>query len=179
MPVLTPIQQLGNNIILFIPTILAGLVTFILFWLVSIAVGRIITRLANTAKIDVIVRKLLADSARLFILIIGLITALGTIGINVSALVAGLGLTSLALGLALQPVLANMVSGVLILVYHPFRLNDTVKLSNNNNEGVVVNIDLRYTTLEAEGKTILIPNQQVFSNVVIVNRPPDRIQADQ
>ena len=176
MPDVTPIQQLGNNIILFVPTIIGAIVTFILFWIFSVIVGRIITRVSNRARVDIIVRKLLADSARVFILVIGLITALGTLGVDVSALVAGLGLTSLALGLALQPVLANMVSGVLILVYHPFRLNDTVQVSSSNNQGVVVNIDLRYTTLESDGRTILIPNQQVFSNVVVVNRPPDRMQ---
>ena len=172
MPDLTPIQQLGNQLITFLPTLIGAVLTFIAFWIASIVIGRVVHRVTVRTRLDALVRSLLVDSARVFILVIGLITALGTIGIDVTALVAGLGLTSLALGLALQPILANIISGVLILVYRPFHLNDTINV--NNNEGVVINIDLRYTTLQAEGKLILIPNQTVFSNVVIVMRalPP-------
>jgi small-conductance mechanosensitive channel len=64
---------------------------------------------------------------------------------------------------------SNVVSGVLILMYRPFRLGDTINVTGS--EGVVINIDLRYTVLQAEGKVILIPNQNVFSNTVVVNRP--------
>src|SRR5664279_1638914 len=129
MPGVRPIQQVINQLILFVPTLVGALITFIFFWIASVIVGRVISRIANTAKINVVVCKLLADSARLIILVIGLITALGTLGINVSALVAGVGLTSLALGLALQHIVGNMISGMMILIYHPFRLDDTINVT--------------------------------------------------
>lgn len=174
MPDLTPIQLFADQVILFIPTLLGAVVIFLAFWLVSKLAGRVITGVASRATLDSVVRKLLSDSARLTIILLGAITALGTIGVDVTALVASLGLTSLALGLAFQDLVRNALSGVLILMYRPFRLGDTINVTGS--EGRVVGIDLRYTTLQAEGKTILIPNQNVFSNVVIVNRPPEQAQ---
>ena len=171
-PYVTPLQLLGNQIIQFLPLVLVAIIIFIAFWIASIIAGRLINGIGGrTTKVDPLVRKLASDATRITILVIGAITALGTIHIDVSALVAGLGLASLGLGLALRDVISNAVSCMLILMYHPFRLNDMVKISDQ--EGTVVDIDLRYTTLIAENKTILIPNQNVFSQVVIVNRPPE------
>ena len=55
--------------------------------------------------------------AKLSLIVFGLVTALGTAGVNVSALVAGLGLTGFALGFAFRDVLSNLLAGVLILLY--------------------------------------------------------------
>lgn len=95
-----------------------------------------------------------------------IISALGTPGIDVSAIVTGLGLTGFALGFALKDAISNILAGSLILIYRPFNRNDTIKVANN--EGVVEEIDLRYTTLKAEGKKILIPNATLLTNIVIV-----------
>jgi len=112
---------------------------------------------------------LIGGVARLTILVLGVITALGTLGINVSALVAGLGLTGFALGFALKDSVSNLLAGVLILAYRPFEMGNYIKVAGH--EGEVVKIDLRYTTLKNEENTYLIPNSLIFSNAVtIVNR---------
>ncbi|MEO8393463.1 MAG: mechanosensitive ion channel domain-containing protein [Chloroflexota bacterium] len=168
MPDFHPLQQLADQIILFLPNLLGSIVIFIGFWIASTIVSRLITSVGNHTRADIIVRKMLADGAKVAILIVGMLTALGTLGIDVTAMVAGLGLTSLALGLALKDIVSNVVSGVLILMYHPFRIGDTVDITGS--AGVVINIDLRYTTLQGDNKVIMIPNQNVFSNTVTVHR---------
>jgi small-conductance mechanosensitive channel len=100
------------------------------------------------------------------IVIVGLITALGTMGSNVSALVAGLGLTGFALGFALRDSISNLIAGVLILVYQPFTINSRIKVAGY--EGTVVSIDLRYTVIESEGAKVLIPNSKLFTNPITV-----------
>ena len=57
----------------------------------------------------------------------GLVTALGTLGVDVSALVAGLGLTGFALGFAVKDTISNILAGVLLLVYRPFSKKDYVE----------------------------------------------------
>ena len=99
-------------------------------------------------------------------LIFGAITALGTAGINVSALVAGLGLTGFALGFAFRDILSNLLAGILIVIFAPFQQQDRISVAGL--EGTVINIDLRYTTLQAEGKKILIPNSTLFTNAITV-----------
>jgi len=110
--------------------------------------------------------QLLGKISKIGMIIFGAITGLGTMGINVSALVAGLGLTGFALGFALKDVLSNLLSGVLILIYHPFDVADRIAVSGV--EGVVTKIDLRYTTLQNEEKKILIPNSSLFTNTIKV-----------
>ena len=94
------------------------------------------------------------------------LTALGTVGINVSALVAGLGLTGFAVGFAFKDTLSNILSGVLILLYRPFIIGDKIKIADF--EGEVISIDLRYTTLNAETGRVLIPNSKCFTDPVTV-----------
>ena len=111
---------------------------------------------------------LIGQIARIGLLIFGLVTALGTLGVNVSALVAGLGLTGFALGFAFRDTLSNLLAGVLILIYHPFRRGDCIAVARF--EGMVVCIDLRYTTLEGEEKIFLVPNATLFTNAISLTR---------
>lgn len=59
-------------------------------------------------------------------MLLGLVTALGTAGVNVSALVTSLGLVGFALGFALKDALSNIISGILLLLYRPFSVGDVI-----------------------------------------------------
>ena len=110
--------------------------------------------------------RLAGRTAAIALLAFGTVSALGTMGINVTALVAGLGLTGFALGFALKDVLSNFLAGVLILLYRPFELNDHIVVAGS--EGIVTEIDLRYTTLQKEGQKFLIPNSVLITNSISV-----------
>ena len=98
---------------------------------------------------------------------VGLVSGLGTMGVDISALVAGLGLTGFALGFALRDAVSNLIAGVLILVYQPFGYGD--KITVGGNSGTVVGINFRYTVLEADGGAVVhVPNGTMFSNSVTV-----------
>ncbi len=97
---------------------------------------------------------------------LGLVSGLGTMGIDVAALVAGLGLTGFALGFALRDAISNLLAGVLVMIYRPFRHGDRISVTGL--EGTVVRIDLRYTTMQGEDRRFLIPNQVLFTNAITV-----------
>jgi small conductance mechanosensitive channel len=140
------------------------------FWLGSFICKRIIQKIGrfkDPARQDVI--NLLAEIVRISLLVFGVVTALGTVGVNVSALVAGLGLTGFALGFAFRDALSNILAGVLIVMHHPFRRGDYLAVVGF--EGTVVGIDLRYTTLSHEDNTFLIPNSTLFTNPLRLTRP--------
>ena len=109
---------------------------------------------------------LFVRSTRIVVSIIAIVTALGTLGVDVSALVAGLGLTGFALGFALKDTISNLLSGVLILLHKPFVIGDTITIAGFS--GRVMQIDLRYTQLESEGKRIYIPNAKLFTDPLTV-----------
>ncbi|MFQ5584438.1 MAG: mechanosensitive ion channel family protein, partial [Calditrichia bacterium] len=73
--------------------------------------------------------QLLGSTLKITVVIIGLITALGTMGIDVSAMIAGLGLTGFALGFAFKDALSNLLAGILIIFYQPFSYGDQIRVS--------------------------------------------------
>jgi len=151
---------------LYLPKIIMSIVVVIAFWILSRILKKIIMRFGQKRSLNKDVLNLIAKTIHVILIIMGIISALGTLGIDISAIVAGLGLTGFALGFALKDAISNILAGSLILIYRPFNRNDTIKVGNN--EGVVDEIDLRYTTLKAEGKKILIPNATLLTNVVVV-----------
>jgi len=148
---------------------IAAAALFILFWIAAKILEFVIARLHPHAKTSADLVELLGRTAKITLLIVGFVTALGTMHVNVSALVAGLCLGGFALGFALRDVLSNVLAGVLILLYHPFGRGDRISVTGL--EGRVTNIDLRYTALDGGDKVILIPNSNLFTNPIIVDRP--------
>lgn len=141
------------------------------FYLVGSVIKRIIllpaTRLREGERE---VLELAGVSARIGIVTVGTITALGTMGVNVTALVASLGLSGFALGFAARDMLSNLLGGMLILFYHPFRRGDRISVAGS--EGVVRQINLRYTLLDCGDRQILIPNSILLNTQIILMDPP-------
>ena len=138
----------------------------ITFYIISKVLKRIIITAAGRLELDQNLIALFARVSSVMVMIFGFVTALGTVGVDVSALVAGLGLTGFALGFALKDTISNLLAGVLILLYQPFQVGDRIKISSF--EGLVVSIDLRYTKLEAESSTVLIPNAKLFTDPITI-----------
>lgn len=151
---------------LWLPRVAAVLAIILLFYIVSKLTSAAILRMTRRLKIDGHLSSFLARASNIIIIFFGLVTALGTLGVNVSALVAGLGLTGFALGFALKDTISNLLSGILILLYRPFKIGDMVKISGY--QGEVLSIDLRYTELNSKGNKILIPNSKLFTDPITV-----------
>ncbi len=159
------LKEVWHQTSLFALRVIVGLLVFLAFWLASVVLQKAIRHISeryDSTKQDVI--NLIGQTAKVGLLLFGVVTALGTMGINVSALVAGLGLTGFALGFALRDALSNLLAGLLILIYRPFRRNSRISVAGF--KGTVVEIDLRYTTLQGEGEKILIPNSTLFTNPI-------------
>jgi small conductance mechanosensitive channel len=87
-----------------------------------------------------------------------------------TALLAGASVASVVIGLAAQSTLGNLVAGVSITIYKPFRLGDTLQIAapTGTDIGVVEFISLGYTTLRApDGRLIVVPNSIAASQVTI------------
>ncbi len=159
-----------NKFIGFLPKLYPVIILFVIFFICGYLVKLLLNKVASRFdgyKKQVI--RLFGSISFVLIVIIGLLTALGTIGVNVAALVASLGLSGFALGLAFKDILNNLISGLMLLFYSPFRCGDRIIVVGN--EGVVVEINLRYTVLENEETTVHIPNSLMFSKEVKVLNP--------
>jgi small-conductance mechanosensitive channel len=160
-------------------SLLAGLVgTYALRLAVAAAVVWLSLRLIRHAQ--VVARRLVqrakpADPAVLETLftraiqIVGallmVIVVLAVLGINVSTLIASLGLTSLVIGFALKDIIEQTVTGILLLLLQPFHIGDLIEVEGI--EGVVTAVGLRTTDLQTfDGIHVLIPNNKVYQSIV-------------
>ena len=158
------IEELVSKVTMKAPSIILALGIFILFWIGGTIFKMIVRRIMDEKSSHANISQVLSSIVKNLMLIVGLITALGTLGVNISAIVAGLGLT----GFAFKDMLSNFISGVLIFIYEPFKLSDTIKVEGKT--GKVININLRYVTIEAENQKVLIPNSISVSKIIAVKR---------
>jgi small-conductance mechanosensitive channel len=167
-----------------IPSDISGLVTIyagkvalavailFLFWVGARTSRSVIGRIGRRDVSRIDLYEVLGSAASLTIIGFGVMSALGTVGVDVTALIAGIGIAGVALGFALKDIVSNFTAGVMIITFRPFVRGDIVEISGA--KGEVVSIDLRNTRLRSEESDFLVPNQNVVSNVVIVARgkPP-------
>ena len=103
---------------------------------------------------------------KVFAIISGLIVALDHFNYNISSLVAALGVSSLAIGLAAKETLSNMISGFTIVADRPFRLGD--RIETDGKVGDIVEIGLRSTKMRTLDNTIVvIPNSRLVDNILV------------
>ena len=164
--------QVVEKVGVMLPKFITALAIFLVFWLVALISRALIRRIArhrDAAKQNVF--RLFQQLVYVSLLLLGVVTALGTVGVNVAALVTSLGLAGFALGFALKDALSNLISGVMLLLYRPFQVGDEVIVIGH--EGRVIAIDLRYTTLQLEDKVVFIPNSKLFTESVVLKEQRD------
>ncbi len=163
------IIQTAKDSIIFVPKLGFAIVLFVLFWTAGQFAQKIFFRVGTTLDAGKNrVLQLAGRISKVALILLGAITALGTVGINVTALVAGLGLIGFALGFALKDAVSNLLSGALILLYQPFCVGDHIAVLGC--EGQVVEINLRYTVLQGKEKKYLIPNATLYTNLIAVSK---------
>ena len=162
------IEQIISKVSMMAPSLVLAIGIFTLFWVSGTILKTIVRRKMDGKSSHANIAKVLAGIVKNIMLIVGLITALGTLGVNISAIVAGLGLTGFAFGFAFKDMLSNFISGVLIFIYEPFKLGDTIEVEGKT--GKVIDINLRYVTIETENQNVLIPNSISVSKVIAVEQ---------
>jgi small conductance mechanosensitive channel len=161
-------QAVWASVLRLLPRVAIGVVLIVVFWVLGILAQRLVNQLTHVRRLDHSLTLFLGRAAKITFLVIGFITALGTMGVDVTALVAGLGLTGLAVGLAMKDIISNALSGILVLLYKPFKEGDRISVTSL--EGTVSQVNLRYTVLDAQDKWIFIPNANLLANPVTVNK---------
>ena len=161
-------SQLAESAIRVVPRVLAALLVIVLFWLVAAGVRFLMRALFHRIVDDLTVENLVKQVAYYSIWVLGLIVAVHALGFEPQTVVAGLGLTGLALGFALKDILSNFVSGLLLLTLRPFRIGDQIVVGDT--EGAVERIRLRATDIRTyDGRLVLVPNAEIFTSRVTNN----------
>ncbi|MEJ6005143.1 mechanosensitive ion channel domain-containing protein [Paucibacter sp. AS339] len=139
----------------------AIVVMVLVLWLSSV----VESRLMRGKVMDLSLRKIAANAARVLLLFVGLLVALSVAGIDLTALGVMGGAVGVGIGLGLQKLAANYVSGFVILAERSLRIGDMVKVDNF--EGRISDITTRYTVIRAlNGRESIVPNELLMTQRV-------------
>ena len=144
--------------------------TIIVAFLVNRFFLRLIRRSTTEMKNDPTNYQFLRHAVTALIYMVGFGVAIYTVPslrALASSLLAGAGILAVAVGFASQHALSNIISGIFIIIFKPFRINDRLNIRTLN--GIVEDITLRHTVIrDFENKRILIPNA-LISDEILVN----------
>ena len=168
------IQSGIESAIALLPNIAIGVVIFIIFWLLGKFLRAFIrkrTKDKETRNIGLVLGRLTQG----VLVILGLLIAAIIIfpSFKPADLLASLGIGGVAVGFAFKDILQNFLAGILILLTEPFQLDDQIIF--NDYEGTVERIETRATSIRTyDGRRVVIPNAELFTNSVMVNTAYDR-----
>jgi small-conductance mechanosensitive channel len=164
------IQSMSNGLIVMLPNILLAVLVFTIFFVAARAIKSAVRRLTRRHRQARSLGLVLGRLSQGIIILVGLFVALSIVipSFKAGDLVQLLGISGVAIGFAFRDILQNFLAGILILLTEPFEINDQIVFKNF--EGTVENIQTRATTIRTyDGRRIVIPNSELFTNAVTVN----------
>lgn len=162
----------------FIPRALIAFLAFAILYIIYWGINAVLFRVLDHSKnIDAGLQNLLLKTYRVVALVFIGVIVLGQLGVNVTALVAGLSIAGIAVGFAARDSLENFISGVTILMDEPFRVGDYIEVGDEFGE--VVEITLRSTRLRTVRNEILVmPNTEMITQLVINHTKRSTLRID-
>jgi small-conductance mechanosensitive channel len=168
--VLLELEQIGwkvGNSHLTLRNMLEGVVTAgaVLIFTLWLSAGIETRVLRDATGSELSLRKAISNAARAGLMFVGLIIALSAVGIDLTALSVLGGAVGVGIGLGLQKLAANYVSGFVILTERSMRIGDNVRVDGF--EGVITQINARYTVIRSlTGRESIVPNEMLIINRV-------------
>jgi small conductance mechanosensitive channel len=156
-----------ENLGIFILVLVA---TFFVNWAARRAFNRFMRLRTLDIKVDVTNYKFLGNALSTIIFTVGVMFAIREyppLRSVAGSVLAGAGILAAVIGFASQQAFSNIISGIFIIIFKPFRVNDRLRIKENFS-GVVEDITLRHTILrDNENRSVIIPNAVINSEILV------------
>lgn len=160
-------ERLPEMLLSFGAKLIVALIIFLIGKWIAKAISNVVKRLMGKGKMDSNVAQFLGNLIYGVMLAFVIIAAIARLGVQTTSLVAIFGAATLAVGMALQGTLGNFSSGVMLLIFRPFKVGDSVIAGGIN--GKVHDIGIFATTIiPSDGRKVIVPNGKL-SNDTITN----------
>jgi small conductance mechanosensitive channel len=159
------LQGLADSLLAWAPNLVGGILVLIIgFWIIG-WILKLLDRAMGRAHWDADLKPFMKTLIGVILKVLVVLTAAGVIGIQVTAFAALLAAVGLAIGMALQGTLGHFASGVMILLFKPYRVGDLVDLQGQ--VGHVDEIQVFNTVLTSlDNKKVIIPNGLATSGIM-------------
>ena len=155
-----------DNFSLSVGTLLKAAAIIIITWVIVFLISRFISRVFKNRQLDEGRKQSVIQLIKYFLWIIGIIYMLDSVGIEITILLAGSAALLVGLGLGLQQIFQDLVSGVFILVEGAIRVNDIIEIDGL--VGRILSIHLRTSrVLTRDGIVIIVPNHKFIDDNII------------
>ena len=147
------------------PAAKALAVLFIGWWVAKLITGGF-SRMLTARKVEPTLVGFLKSICQALLMTLVVVTALGKLGVQTTSLAAVIGAAGLAIGLALQGTLSNFASGVMLILFKPFKAGDLVEVAGQL--GTVEDVQVFVTTvLSLDNKLVVIPNGTITAGNIV------------
>ena len=150
---------LGLNVLRFLAIVFG-------FRLLGALLSRLLDRTLRTVgRTPELLRNFFVNTLGKGVFVVGLVVALGQVGVDIGPLVAAIGGAAFVIGFALQGTLSNFAAGLMILIYRPYNVGDIVEIGGTL--GTVDGQNLVSTTIKTfDNKTVIVPNNMIWGDVI-------------
>jgi small conductance mechanosensitive channel len=146
-------------------------------WFLARFISWLMHRAMNRVQLPQLLEQFLVKAVRWVVMIAGIIMALTALEISVAPLLALVGAAGFIVAFALQDSLSNFASGLMILFFRPFDIDDFVEAGGVS--GKVTSLNLLATTIRTgDNKEMIVPNNAIFSNVITNSTSVDKRRVD-
>ena len=143
-------------------------IAIVIFYVGKLAVGLLVRgmrKVMQRQEVDKTLETFVSNLVRMVLMVVVIIAAIGQVGIQTTSFIAIFGAAGLAVGLALQGSLSNFASGVLIVMFRPYKVGDFVEAAGI--AGVVEQVQILTTVLRTgDNKQIIVPNGQIMDSII-------------
>ncbi len=156
--IMTTGVEFGTNLIA------AHVIFYVGKWIANALVKGLRT-LMEKNDVDQTLESFVCNLVRMALLVVIAIAAIGQLGVETTSLLAVMGAAGLAVGLALQGSLSNFASGVLIVLFRPYKVGDWVEAAGIS--GAVEEVQILVTVMKTgDNKKIIVPNSQIMGSII-------------
>lgn len=149
-----------------LPSLIIAALTLVIGFIIAKAVAKLTVKAMKNRGTDPSVYRFVETLVKFAIIIVVVISALSSLGVNISSFVAALASVGVAIGLGLQDSVSQFASGIMIILNKPFKKGDFVEIKGVS--GSVSEINILYTVLlSPDNKRIIMPNSDITSNHIV------------
>lgn len=171
------IDKITDKIIQFAPDVVSALLVLVIgLWVIK-HVANLANKTFERRDLDISLRTFLKSLISIGLKIILIVTVAGMLGIGTASFVTILGAAGLAVGLALQGSLSNFAGGVLILIFKPYKVGDTIEAQGQTGEVREIQI-FNTILLTADHKTVILPNGALSNGTIVNNSRHGNVRMD-
>ncbi len=158
-------QVLGESVAELIANGVLAIATFAVYYVLWKLLDRVTVTITRRTGVDRTAQDFARTILQFVVLALGVVSALGAVGVNTASLLTSLGIAGLTIGFAARDALSNIISGILIFWDRPFVIGDLVEVGGDY--GRVERITLRSTRIVTpDGRMLAVPNTEIINRTV-------------